>query len=157
MKRRARLLVVVAIVGCAAIGAGAAYAYWTTGGSGTGTAGTGTAASVAVIQTSSAAGLYPGGSVALSGNFNNPNSGSAYVSGVTASVHAFSVQSDAGKPACTEADFSVTGTSNVPGSIVSGNAVGSWSGLTLNMLNTGANQDNCKSLNGSVQIDYTSV
>ena len=110
-----------------------------------------------MIQTSSATGLYPGGSVALSGDFNNPNSGSAYVSGVTAAVHAFSSQSDAGKPACTQADFSITGTSNVPGSIASGNGVGSWSGLTLNMLNTGANQDNCKSLSGTIQIDYTSA
>jgi len=157
MKRRARVLVAAAIVGCVALGAGAAYAYWTTGGSGTGTAGTGTTANVSVIQTSSAAGLYPGGSVALSGNFNNPNSGSVRVSGVTAAVHAFSSQSDAGKPACTEADFSITGTSNVPGSIAAGNGVGSWSGLTLNMLNSGSNQDNCKSLSGSIQIDYTSV
>ena len=157
MKRRARLLVVVAIVGCAAIGAGAAYAYWTTGGSGTGTAGTGTTVAVTVVQTSSAAGLYPGGSVSLSGNFNNPNSGAVYVTGVTAAVHAFSTQPDGAKPACTEADFSITGTSNVPGSVASGNGVGSWTGLTLNMLNTGANQDNCKSLSGSIQIDYTST
>ena len=78
------------------------------------------------------------------------------ISAVTASVHAFTSQTDTGKPACTQADFSITGTSNVPGSIAAGNGVGAWSGLTLNMLNTGANQDNCKSL-GSIQIDYSAA
>ena len=157
MKRGTRVLVAGAVLAFVLVGMGAAYAYWTTGGSGSGTAGTGTSANVSVMQTSSAAGLYPGGSVALSGNFNNPNSGAVSVSGVTAAVHAFSTQSDAGKPACTDADFSITGTSNTPGSIAAGNGVGSWSGLTLNMLNTGANQDNCKSLSGTIQIDYTSA
>ena len=156
-KRGRKLVLIGAILALVTVGVGAAYAYWTTGGSGTGTAGTGTTVAVTVVQTSSAAGLYPGGSVALSGNFNNPNSGAVYVTGVTAAVHAFSTQPDGTKPACTAADFSITGTSNVPGSVAAGNGVGSWSGLTLNMLNTGANQDNCKSLSGSIQIDYTST
>ncbi len=134
----------------------AAYGFWSTGGSGSGTAGTGTTISATVIQTSSATGLYPGGSVALSGNFNNPNSGAVYVAGVTAAVHAFNSQTDVSKPACTQADFSVTGTSNAPGSIAAGSGVGAWSGLTLNMTNSGANQDNCKSLS-NLQLDYTST
>ena len=147
--------VLVAGLAIAATTSGAAFAYWTITGSGAGAATTGTGSNVAVIQTSSATGLYPGGSIALSGNFNNPNPGAVYVTAVTAAVHAFSTQPDGAKPACTQADFSITGTSNTPGSIASGNGVGAWSGLTLNMLNTGANQDNCKSL-ASLQIDYTS-
>ena len=157
MKGRLKLVIAGAVVVSVMLGIGAAYAYWTAGGSGTGAAATGTTADVSVIQTSSAAGLYPGGSAALSGNFNNPNSGAVSVSGVTGAVHAFSSQADGAKPACTEADFSITGTSNVPGSIAAGNGVGAWSGLTFNMLSTGANQDNCKNLSGTIQIDYTSV
>jgi hypothetical protein len=135
---------------------GAAYAYWTASGSGTGTAATAAGTSVVVVQTSSATGLYPGGSVALSGNFNNPNAGAVVITSVTAAVHAFSTQPDNTKPACTQADFSITGTSNNPGSIAAGNGVGAWSGLTLNMANSGTNQDNCKSL-ASIQIDYTAA
>jgi hypothetical protein len=133
-----------------------AYAYWTITGSGAGTAGTGTPVAVVVNQTSSATGLYPGGSVALSGNFNNPNSGAVYVASVTATVQTFSSQADNAKPACTQADFTVTGSSNTPGSIAAGNAVGSWSGLTLTLGNSGTNQDNCKSL-ANIQIDYTAL
>jgi len=135
---------------------GGAYAYWTSGGTGTGTAATGTGSGITVVQTSSAAGLYPGDAIALSGNFNNPNSGAVYVTAVTAAVHAFSSQTDNTKPACTQADFTITGTSNTPGSIAAGNGVGAWSGLTLNMTNAGTNQDNCKNL-ASIQIDYTST
>lgn len=133
---------------------GGAYAYWSVIGSGSGTAASGSAAAVVVNQTSSASGLYPGGSVALSGDFDNPNPGAVYVTAVTAAVRIFSAQADNTKPACTQADFTITGTSNTPGSIASGTAVGSWSGLTLTMVNSGTNQDNCKSL-AAVQIDYT--
>ena len=154
MRRMSSKVLVAGFVFATIVG-GAAAAYWTIAGSGTGTAGTATPSSVTVVQTSSAAGLYPGGSVALSGNLNNPNAGPVYVTAVTASVHAFSTQPDATKPACTQADFSITGISNTPGSIAAGNAVGTWNGLTLNMSNAGTNQDNCKAL-GSIQIDYTS-
>ena len=155
MQARSKKLFIVSAVLTATTG-GAAFAYWTVTGAGSGAAATGSGSSVTVVQTSSATGLYPGGSIALSGNFNNPNAGAVYVTAVTAAVHAFSTQPDGTKPACTQADFSITGTSNTPGSIASGNGVGSWSGLTLNMLNTGANQDNCKNL-ASIQIDYTST
>ena len=64
--------------------AGVAFAYWTATGSGSGTANTGTAASVTVNQTVSPTGLYPGGAVALSGNFTNPNPGKVYITAVTA-------------------------------------------------------------------------
>ena len=63
---------VAAIVGASAIGA---FAYWTVSGSGSGSASTGTGnVAVTVNQTSSSSGLYPGGSVGLSGNFTNPAS-----------------------------------------------------------------------------------
>ncbi|MFZ0161204.1 MAG: hypothetical protein WAL50_19410 [Kineosporiaceae bacterium] len=133
---------------------GGAYAYWTVTSLGTGSAATGTASPLVVNQTTTVTGLYPGGAAALSGTFDNPNPGAVYVTAVTATLPAFSVQPDIAKPACTQSDFSITGTSNTPGSVVAGVGVGSWSGLTLAMTNTGANQDNCMGL-GVIQIAYT--
>ncbi len=135
--------------------AGIASAYWTTGGSGSGSATEGTTVSVTVTQTVSPTGLYPGGSAALSGKFNNTNPGSVRIAAVTAAVTAFSSQTDATKPACTQADFTITGTAPVAAEIPSGSAVGSWTGLTLNMTDTATNQDNCKTL--TVPITYTST
>jgi hypothetical protein len=133
----------------------AAYAYWTGSGSGTGSATAATPASLTVNQTNAAiTNLFPGGPArALSGNFDNPNPGPVYVHNVTAVIHTFSSQADGSKPACTQDDFSVGGTANVNAQVAAGNGVGSWSGLTVSMVNAGTNQDNCKGV--SIQIDYT--
>jgi hypothetical protein len=134
----------------------AAYAYWTGSGSGTGSATAATPASLTVNQTNAAiTNLYPGGPArALSGNFDNPNVGSVYVHDVSAVIHTFSSQADGSKPACTQADFSIGGSATVNAQVAAGNGVGSWSGLTVSMVNNaGANQDNCKGV--SIQIDYT--
>jgi hypothetical protein len=134
----------------------AAYAYWTGSGTGTGSATAATPASLTVNQTNAAiTNLYPGGPArALSGNFDNPNTGPTYVHDVTAAVHTFSSQSDGSKPACTQADFAIAGTATVNAQVAAGNGAGSWSGLTVSMVNNaGANQDNCKGV--SIQIDYT--
>ena len=136
------------------LGGAAAYAYWTGGGSGSGSAATGTPSSLTVNQTTVVTGLFPGASaVTLSGNFDNPNSGAVTVSTLTAAVRAFSSQTDATKPACTQADFAIGGTATGLGSIPSGTAQGSWTGLTVRMLNGAGNQDNCKS--ATINIDYT--
>ena len=149
-----RKLAAVSIVGLLVLG-GLALAYWTVGGSGSGSGSTGSASSITVNQTASATGLYPGGSSALSGNFTNPNPGKVYVTAVTATITSFSVQADATKPACTQADFSISGTATVGAEINSGAGVGSWSGLSLNMTDAATNQDNCKSI--TVPITYTST
>jgi hypothetical protein len=148
-----RVLVIAGLLGFLSLG-GVALAFWTAGGTGSGSVATSAGTSVVVHQTSTATGLYPGDSIALSGNFDNPNSGSVTVTAVTATIATFSSQTDSTKPACTQADFSITGTSNNPGSIPSGTAVGSWNGLALNMVNSAANQDNCKGLTGAISINY---
>ncbi len=133
----------------------AAYAFWTGSGSGSGSASASTPASLTVNQTNAAiTNLYPGGPArALSGNFDNPNAGPVYVHDVTAAVHPFSSQADGSKPACTQADFPIGGTATVNAQVAAGTGVGTWSGLTVSMVNGGANQDNCKGV--SIQIDYT--
>jgi len=137
--------------------AAGAYAYWTTTGGGSGTATTGTSSTVTVNQTSTPDALYPGSSVALAGNFDNPSSGPQYIASVTAAVHPFSVQPIAGEAPCTQNDFQITGTSTTPGDVPSGTGKGAWSGLSIKMLNNAtAPQDNCKNLTVSdLKIDYT--
>jgi hypothetical protein len=153
MRNRARSAPLVAIF-LSLIVAAAAYAYWSQGGTGSGTAVAGTTAAITVNQTSSPSGLYPGGSpVALAGTFTNPNSSPVNISSVTAAVHTFASHTvDATKPDCTQADFAIGGTSGA-NVVPSGTGVGSWSGLTVRMLDNGLNQDNCKGV--SITIDYT--
>jgi hypothetical protein len=150
MSRKA--MVVVAVVAFVAT-AGVAFAYWSATGSGSGSAATGTTSGLTVVQTSSPTGLYPGGTVALSGNFDNPNSGKVYIAAVTATVTPFSVRPDLTKPACTEADFTISGSATVAAEIPVGPGVGSWAGLSLNMTDAATNQDNCK--NVTVPITYS--
>jgi hypothetical protein len=148
-------LVLGVFAAVAALAAFGAYAYWTVTGTGSGSATT-AAGSVAVTvnQTSASSGLYPGGSVGLSGNFTNPASFNQYVTSVSASIPAFSFQSDGGKPACTQADFSISGSPAAVGQDVAPGTGGTWTGITLSMTNAGTNQDNCK--NVTVPVDYTS-
>ena len=135
--------------------AGGAVAYWTQGGTGSGTAGTGNTVAITVNQTNVAiTDLYPGGPAqTLSGDFDNPNPGMVWVTDVTAVVHALNEQADVLKPACTAADFAIGGSAPVGAEIAAGNGVGSWSGLTIELLDTALNQDNCKDV--TVTIDYT--
>jgi hypothetical protein len=143
------------VVGVTAVGAAGAYAYWTQEGTGTGTAALGTTSAITVVQTTAITGLYPGGpALALSGNFNNTNAAAVTISGVTAVVQPFSSRTDATKPACTEADFTIAGTA-AGSTVPPGAGVGAWSGLTVQMRNTATNQDNCKTQ--SITIVYTAA
>ncbi|MEY2477917.1 MAG: hypothetical protein QOG87_3232 [Actinomycetota bacterium] len=150
-KKLVSVLVVIGVIGAAS----AAFAFWTGGGSGSGSAAATTPTAVTVNQTGSITGLYPGApATALSGNFDNPNSGAVHIANVTAAVRAFSLPAVAnGKPACTAADFTIGGTATVNAQVPAGNGVGSWSGLTVALNNGVANQDNCKGV--SITIDYT--
>ena len=146
---------IAAVAAIAVAGGGmAAYAYWTGGGTGSGSAQATTPSAVTVNQTTSVTNLYPGATaVTLSGNFNNPNSGTVFIHNVTATVQTFSVQPDTGKPACTQADFAIGGTATVDAEVPAGNGVGAWTGLTVRLLNGAANQDNCKGQ--AITISYT--
>lgn len=158
--KKAIVLLALAIAAIAAVGA---YAYWTTSGSGQGQASAGDVVALTVNQTSDASGLYPGDSIALSGNFDNSNAGAAYVKSVTATIDPFTTAFANGKPECSDADFEITGTSNLPGDIPHGAAQGTWNGLSIHMLDRAdgspgdgtGNQDNCKNLSAStLKIDY---
>ena len=127
---------------------GTAYAYWTQLGAGTGSASTGTTSDVVVNQTNTVAGLYPGGAAqALSGDFNNPNTGPVTVGAVSATVTATSVSG------CLPAWYAITGTGSPATQVLpTGTAQGAWSGLSVALLNNAANQDLCKT--ASITITY---
>jgi hypothetical protein len=135
-------------------GGGVAFAYWTATGAGSGSATSGTTSAVTVNQTA-VTGLYPGASAtALAGTFDNPNTGAAYVTAVTAT--GYSIDATHVTAGCTVAGghYTLGGTSNTPGSVAAGNGVGTWSGLTIAMNNLGTNQDFCKG--AVVTITYAS-
>jgi hypothetical protein len=132
-----------------------AFAYWTNGGTGTGTAASGSDTSITVNQLSSPAGLYPGGPAAtLSGNFTNPNSSKVYVHQVTASLVSVDGGSEAGKPACSTADFELSSNPATVDAEVDPGTGGTWSGIQVHLLDTNVNQDNCK--NAVLHISYAS-
>jgi hypothetical protein len=142
--------------GLVLVGGGVAYAYWTTSGTGTGTVATGTNVGITVNQTSTIAGLYPGGpAVDLAGTFTNTNSGAAYVTQVSVAVDpAWSEQADAGKPACTAGDFVLVQPAATNADVAAGTGVGAWAGASIRLANLGTNQDNCKSVD--VDLVYSS-
>jgi hypothetical protein len=154
VRGKRRMIAIFAVLGALVI-SGLAVAYWTQGGTGAGSATAGTTVAIDVNQTSTATGMYPGNpAITLSGNFDNPNAHAVHISSVTAVVRTFASHTvDALKPDCTQADFIIeagTGPIVVP---TGGNGVGSWTGLTVRMLDGVGNQDNCK--NVSITIDYT--
>ncbi|PRY67129.1 hypothetical protein B0I08_10722 [Glaciihabitans tibetensis] len=126
-------------------GGGAAFAYWTTTGTGTGTAAVGTNEAVTAVQTSVPVAMYPGNAAqTLSGNFTNPNDGPAYVATVTASIDSVTPGS-ATALGCTAADFTLANPEMTVGAdVAAGTAVGAWTGATIQMINSGTNQDDCK-------------
>ena len=87
MSSKVRRVTAVALGSVSLVAAVGSYAYWTNGGTGSGSAATGTNAAITVTQTSTPSGMYPGGPAeALSGKFNNANSGSVYVHQVIATI-----------------------------------------------------------------------
>lgn len=159
-KNRKRSLIVLALLLVGAVTAVGGYAYWTSSGSGTGSATADTTVTLRVNQTSTLGLLYPGGPAqALSGNFDNANAAAVTIASVTAIVSsvtplAGSTFAGNGKPDCTVGDFTIGGTA-AGSTVPAGSGVGSWSGLTIQLRNTAANQDNCKG--ATANIAYTAT
>jgi len=146
MKNKRRGIKVVAVAAALVVAGGAAFAYWTAGGSGTGAADTGTSANVTIVQdTFPADALYPGGpAIALSGTFNNPNSGPVHVDQVTVAVDpTWSVGTTL---PCTADDFTLVQPTQTNADVLA-NDTSTWGGTaSIRMKNTSANQDNCKNV-----------
>lgn len=151
MARFTKKTKIAIVIAALVIGAsGTAYAYWTQAGSGTGTASMATPQAVVVHQTGTVTGLYPGGPAqALSGNFDNSNSGAVTVGAVSATVTATTVSG------CDKTWYVISGTDSVSTHVLpTGLAQGAWSGLSVALTNTlTVNQDVCKT--ADITITYT--
>lgn len=169
---------VAAALGAGAVavaGSGVAFAYWTASGAGDGTATAGdNSAGITVVQGSTISGMYPGEASdhALSGDFKNSNPNAAYVHTVTVSLASISNGTSTGHPNCGVGDFTLN--ANGSNAVKNGDSVtltvnqeiaaragydetadaGSWSGVGIQMVETNADQDACKS--ATVNLSYVS-
>ncbi len=138
--------IMVAAVTVVAAG-GAAFAYWTAGGSGTGTGATAASNSnVTVVQTSTVTAMQPGDAAqTLTGKFNNPNTGPAYVGTVTASIASVTKDPGAVAGTCDATDYTLANAAmTVNAEVPAGTAVGNWTGATIKFNNKATNQNQCK-------------
>lgn len=138
MRKNVKVIAGAAVVGL--VTAGGAFAFWSASGAGTGTASAAADTTpIVVVQTSSVAGLTPGGApVVLSGNFNNLNGAPVSIQGVGASIASVT------PAACAATNYAITGTATYTASVPAGTGVGSWSGQTIQLKDTGVLQDECK-------------
>lgn len=126
---------------------GIAYAYWTSTGSGNGTATTGTSSDWEVtIDSINTADLSPAGPTkTISFHVKNNNSGVQNLQNTVASVV------DTSNSGCTTADFAVGTTAITYGNVASGATVDGT--FTLQMVETGSNQDACKNVTVNLKVD----
>jgi len=147
MRKYSKRTAIVAVTAAVLLGtAGGAYAYWTSTGNGSGTATADAAAStVTVNQTGSVAGLVPGGAaLPLSGTFTSTNN-NVVVTALSATV------ASVDKTGCLAKDFVIAGTAVIVNDTPATYSK-TWSGLTIALKNTAANQDACK--DAKVTITY---
>jgi hypothetical protein len=146
MKKRTVVVGVLAALAAT----GLAVAYWTQAGSGTGTGTVGTTGTITLTGTI-AAGIYPGGTSAVT--LSAANSGNAAVKVQTVSQNG-AVTFDAGHSGCSAADFSMpTVTENIS---VPGNAVAqALTAGVLSMTNTAVAQDACKGATITITLAST--
>lgn len=167
-KKMSKKAIAIALVATVILGgAGAAFAYWTTTGSGTGQATAGTVAEITAVQTSTVSGMGPAiEAQELSGVFSNytagADTGTAYVTTVTASIDGVYANAAAlatgtkltVETGCSAADFILSNpVMDVKADVSAGEAVGAWGKLsstadvaTIMFDNTTSNQDLCKSV-----------
>ena len=155
LRRKAAVTISTAVILAASTGA---IAHWTVHGSGGGAAASGVSTSVTITQTTTPNGLFPGGPPAdLAGAFDNANDGPVVVDSVSATVSSITrtvAAINAALP-CLAADYQLSGfPATVATPIPSGTNVGSWSGGSIQLLDSGANQDGCKG--ATVNLAYSS-
>ncbi|MCU1412909.1 MAG: hypothetical protein JWN80_249 [Microbacteriaceae bacterium] len=151
MRKRTKIVAVVAISVVLAGTATAAFAYWSALGYGGGQAITGQASlAMEAVQEVAISDLGPGvAPETLSGDFTN-SGGPAYVTSVTASI----IDVQGGLGACDVSDYVITDPIMLVGAeIPNGQNQGSWSGATIAFVdNPLVNQDGCQG--AVVDIEY---
>jgi hypothetical protein len=132
--------------------AGTAYAFWSSGGAGTGSASVANpgAQSVSISQTGGITNLSPGGPAQIvSGTVSNSNGNAVRVATITASIGGTS------DPNCPASEFSLPqSTATVNQTLAAGTGSANWSGITVRLDESGANQDDCKGV--TVNLSFSS-
>jgi hypothetical protein len=141
--------------------AGTAFAYWSTSGGGSSASGATAAAnnaagSITVAEGTAPSGLVPGGTAQdVPVTVTNHAPGSASVGTVTAAVTSpFSVVVGS-HPACTAADFDVTGATPAVGVLAAGATSSSLAGIKIALKDGAGDQDSCKSV--TVPLTFTAA
>ena len=154
LRRRAtRIVAAVAVLAIAVT----AYAFWSTSGDGSGTAATDAAAGAVTINGDAVTGLAPGRTVALTGTIVNPNNYDVRVSNL--SIDGISVDGAHLGAGCALANYDFSATPVAVNSTLQESNAGATdeaafpAGLTVTMLETGANQDACKG--ATITVDYS--
>ena len=98
--------------------------------------------------------MYPGGpGQAITGKFNNTNSGPTYVASVTVAIASIT-KAGAAVTGCDASDYLITSpTMTVNADVPAGSNVGAFTGATVKMVNDNTNQDACKG--ATVNLSYT--
>ena len=146
--KKRRLIPVALAILVLVVGSGVAYAYWTSGGSNTGSAGVGTNVPLTVSQTLPApANLVPGGAAQnVTVHIVNPATFSQSLSAVAITVHAATLP-----VGCLVGWFTVTNpTIAVP--IVLATTASTDQVGTIKLIESGSNQDACKS--ATLTLDF---
>ena len=150
----------VALGAVALTGTGVAYAYWTTTGTGAGSASTAAGVNETVTFSQTAAqqalGLYPGQAPqTIAGTVTNPlgaGGQAMYVTSVTASLKSVTKATGV-SGTCTIDDYTIAGDPmTVNNDLVPGESA-SFSGQTIQFVNSASNQDGCKG--ATVNLAYT--
>ena len=150
--------IIAGVAALGLIGGGSAIAYWTTTGTGTGSASVGTSSAVTVTQLGTITALTPGSTAqAVSFRIHNPAATPQTIANVAVSISSVTGPNVVGPPACTAADFALVQPTATYGDLAFGDHdyVGSGSGASLAMNNSGTNQDACK--NATVNLAFAAT
>lgn len=152
MSRKKRLTITAAVTAALLVaGGGAAFAYWTAYGSGTGTATTGTTTNFTITSLTSGASLTPGGlPQTITFVVTNPGTGKQMLSSITPTVTTATAPNAFPYGSCSAADYSFGAPSFLPGEISAGSTLTGT--VTLSMIDSTTNQDDCKNLTIPVLI-----
>jgi hypothetical protein len=149
LRRKKPVLVVGVVLTVALVAALAGYAYWTTTGSGSGSAAAGTTTGI-TLHASFTAGIFPGGTKAVSFTADSTNPGNVQVG----TVHLASVSVDSGHSTCVVADFTMPDVAeNVE--IPSGSGTALPNTGTLTYADTAVSQDACKGATLTLNVTST--
>ncbi|MGD0274209.1 MAG: hypothetical protein ABSB96_10835 [Gaiellaceae bacterium] len=143
-----RLVFATIVVVALAVAGGVAFAYFSSSGNGTGTAGVGTSSSLTVAQAGTVpSGLVPGGAAQnVTVRVTNPASFQQSLSALSITLHAATLPAG-----CLGSWFTVTSPTIGTPIVLAAGAHTDLTG-TIQLTESGSNQDNCKS--ATIDLDF---